>query len=589
MSRLNIWKILGISKTKDKNKIRRAYAKALKNSNPEEKPEEFKKLRKAFEEAIEFADYDYDYEEESFDIKPIVKENIYIENNHQFSKNDEEINEINQDETQYNSELIKFFKYLKKAENIESNTLISGMKFLLNLPHLANVTNYIDFENEIKNYILYGEANRDELIEPAIFVFKWNKNEIGIDNNFLLQNIFDRRKDLLKLKEFELPYDDYYDAANAIKNPPEKYDMWYKIKHPFIGKKISSFIKLLYGQHRSLISHYGEENIQKWCELLNLYKEETVHQHESNPYIYLTFAIFSVAGLFAINNNANSLSEASSNLLSLILGVIFGISAILFLYKIILLYKHSPHDRIRKDKILYFIDLLICLLAISLPLLLILYKANIFPSLITGVIYLFAIFLTAYSMAMLKMESALSSLLKLYSIKLIPYFIFACVMIFHLGGQQNILLYLCIFFAPVFVIISAQAMPIINDLFEAKFINIIVPIFVFALSLFVFYFCYLNYADGDYRLGLYISSMVISLVLINELGNIYVFNNEYIIAQSKIVGYFVVGSFYATYKLISHGYNTLLVITGFICLLPVLKIIFLTLANLISLLKKIKI
>lgn len=50
------WKILGIEPTKDKKKITRAYREKLVNTNPEEKPEEFKELRNAYEEALKYAE-----------------------------------------------------------------------------------------------------------------------------------------------------------------------------------------------------------------------------------------------------------------------------------------------------------------------------------------------------------------------------------------------------------------------------------------------------------------------------------------------------------------------------------------------------
>ena len=50
------WFILGIEPTKDKKAITAAYRQKLRQTNPEDKPEEFKALRTAYEEAIAFAD-----------------------------------------------------------------------------------------------------------------------------------------------------------------------------------------------------------------------------------------------------------------------------------------------------------------------------------------------------------------------------------------------------------------------------------------------------------------------------------------------------------------------------------------------------
>lgn len=50
------WFVLGIEPTKDKKAITAAYRRKLRQTNPEEKPEEFKALRAAYEEAIKLAD-----------------------------------------------------------------------------------------------------------------------------------------------------------------------------------------------------------------------------------------------------------------------------------------------------------------------------------------------------------------------------------------------------------------------------------------------------------------------------------------------------------------------------------------------------
>ena len=50
------WFVLGIEPTKDKKAITAAYRNQLRNTNPEDKPEEFKALRAAYEEALRLAD-----------------------------------------------------------------------------------------------------------------------------------------------------------------------------------------------------------------------------------------------------------------------------------------------------------------------------------------------------------------------------------------------------------------------------------------------------------------------------------------------------------------------------------------------------
>ena len=50
------WKILNIEPTTDRKAIRSAYMQLLSQTNPEDKPEEFKQLREAYEQALAYAE-----------------------------------------------------------------------------------------------------------------------------------------------------------------------------------------------------------------------------------------------------------------------------------------------------------------------------------------------------------------------------------------------------------------------------------------------------------------------------------------------------------------------------------------------------
>ncbi|MBO4390606.1 MAG: tetratricopeptide repeat protein [Lachnospiraceae bacterium] len=61
---MDIWRILAIEATKDKDAIRDAYRARLVHVHPEEDPEGFKQLREAFEEAVRLADQPDETEQE---------------------------------------------------------------------------------------------------------------------------------------------------------------------------------------------------------------------------------------------------------------------------------------------------------------------------------------------------------------------------------------------------------------------------------------------------------------------------------------------------------------------------------------------
>ena len=64
MQELDIWKELGIEKTKDEKAIKKAYYVRLKQVNPEDDPEGFKVLRAAYDEAAAYARADESEEEQ---------------------------------------------------------------------------------------------------------------------------------------------------------------------------------------------------------------------------------------------------------------------------------------------------------------------------------------------------------------------------------------------------------------------------------------------------------------------------------------------------------------------------------------------
>lgn len=61
---MTIWEILNIEKTTDKSAIRKAYAKQSKVYHPEREPEKFQSLYKAYQEALDYAKWNEDEEDD---------------------------------------------------------------------------------------------------------------------------------------------------------------------------------------------------------------------------------------------------------------------------------------------------------------------------------------------------------------------------------------------------------------------------------------------------------------------------------------------------------------------------------------------
>lgn len=82
---MNIWNVLGITATEDKNEIKKAYRNKLRQINPEDEQEKFMELRDAYEQALNYEQKEDD-EEAGDAITLWVKklEKLYSDNTRRF-------------------------------------------------------------------------------------------------------------------------------------------------------------------------------------------------------------------------------------------------------------------------------------------------------------------------------------------------------------------------------------------------------------------------------------------------------------------------------------------------------------------------
>jgi len=73
------WDILGIEQTTDIKKIKRAYAAAAKKNNPEEFPEQFRKIHDAYKQALKYASDKSDKNEAFIVSSDTVDDVVYID------------------------------------------------------------------------------------------------------------------------------------------------------------------------------------------------------------------------------------------------------------------------------------------------------------------------------------------------------------------------------------------------------------------------------------------------------------------------------------------------------------------------------
>ena len=220
------FKILEIEPTNDKKKIKIAYSKILKEYHPEEFPEMFMKIRKAYQTALEFEEHNFDevkYNKTNF------KNRNFFEIEKNFENDDyEEVsfgNDIQKSEIE-NEEFSDIFngKYEWMEKNFKSwikeiRRILNGEKvsFIYLKVFLKRFDKFSDDEKSRIRDILGLENNdfEDNLILKSENLFEFEKEYIisCLSNN---KNEFWKIKELYSSKEKK-------DNDKALENFVERY------------------------------------------------------------------------------------------------------------------------------------------------------------------------------------------------------------------------------------------------------------------------------------------------------------------------------------------------------------------------------
>ena len=220
------FKILEIEPTNDKKKIKIAYSKILKEYHPEEFPEMFMKIRKAYQTALEFEEHNFDevkYNKTNFKNRNFFEieknfenddyEEIFFENDIQNTNiEDEEFSDVFSGKYEWMEENLK--SWLKEIRRILNREKIS---FIYLKVFLKRFNKFSDDEKSRIRDILGLENNdfEDNLILKSENLFEFEKEYIisCLSNN---KNEFGEIKGLYNSKEKK-------DNDKALENFVERY------------------------------------------------------------------------------------------------------------------------------------------------------------------------------------------------------------------------------------------------------------------------------------------------------------------------------------------------------------------------------
>lgn len=259
---MDIFQVLNIDKTKDKDIIKRAYLMKLQNTNPEDKPEEFMQLRQAYEKALEYAD------------SPDEVINSNEKNNLHSNKSEIDI-WIEKVETVYKNfksrnDLDKWGELLKDdiCQNLDSKIEArdSLLEFLMENYFIPSTL--VRFLNKEFDFI----GNLDDLYEkfPKAFIdnviiYKMNNDEFPLYSLFDLKDNLDYDGFLIKFYELRDLYGER-EYTKALKLYDEIKSL--NIYHPELQKKLAQIYYSM-GEHDKCLEVIDKMDI-KYAEILEM-------------------------------------------------------------------------------------------------------------------------------------------------------------------------------------------------------------------------------------------------------------------------------------------------------------------------------
>lgn len=270
MRRLSIWQTLGISRSQDRTEIRRAYAKKLKVTNPEDDPEGFKVLRAAYEEALDYADnrfatHDLD---ETGDEVAATDTNVH-DGPAPLPAGEAEtyampvVDEVS--DSFFATRAILETQLQARSAASEDDRLAS-LALILSSPMLDNIETRSAAEVWLAELVSRNQPRSDALLPRLIEHFGWNNRRIDRHRPYAVMQILQRETDLVFLRAIRHGTDLDTDAWQVLSRPPEPPTLWRRLWPKISRSEIRSFLNRIRNDHPTVIDDLNAESVRRWEE-----------------------------------------------------------------------------------------------------------------------------------------------------------------------------------------------------------------------------------------------------------------------------------------------------------------------------------